>query len=105
MLPLVQDHAADQLHVVVPHAEEPPARLAHGGEGLDQDVVERLARVQPLAELDGLAAQLARSISGWYFGFQGVDRVDLRLQPPQEAGVGRAEQRGDRRARTGRGCR
>ena len=55
---VVQDHAADELHVVVPHAEEAAARLAADGEGLDQDVVERFAGGQPAAELGRLAAQL-----------------------------------------------
>ena len=32
--PLVQHHAAHQLHVEVPHVEHPPAGLPHGGEGL-----------------------------------------------------------------------
>ena len=39
----VQDHAAHQLHVVVPHAQHAAARLAADGERLDQQVVERLA--------------------------------------------------------------
>ena len=59
----VQDHAADDLHVVVPHAEEPAARLAAGGEGFDQEVVERLARVQPPAELGGLRLRARRRSS------------------------------------------
>ncbi len=58
MLPLVQDHAADHLHVVVPHAEEAAAAFAADGKGLDQHVVERFARLEPLAELGGLLAQL-----------------------------------------------
>ena len=58
ILPLVQDHAADQLHVEVPHVERAAAGLADDGEGFGQQVVERLAVGEPLAELDGLAAQL-----------------------------------------------
>ena len=42
-LALVQDHAADQLHVEVAHFDGAPARFAHYGEGLGQDFVERLA--------------------------------------------------------------
>ena len=38
---LVQDHAADQLHVEMPLPDGALAGLAHGGERLDQDVVER----------------------------------------------------------------
>ena len=37
----VQDHPAHELHVEVPHVEEPPARLAAGRERLGQQVVER----------------------------------------------------------------
>ena len=88
----VQDHAADELHVVVPHAEEAAAALAADGEGFDQDVVERFARVQPAAELDGLAPQLGVG-HRLVLRLQRVDRLDLRLQPLEEPGVGRAEQR------------
>ena len=42
-LAFVQDHAADQLHVEMALAERALGRLAHGGEGRHQDVVERLA--------------------------------------------------------------
>ena len=40
---VVQDHAADQLHVEVAHPEGAPARLAGEGEALEEEVVERLA--------------------------------------------------------------
>ena len=52
-----------QLHVVVPHAEEPAAALAADGEGFDQEVVERLARVEPAAELGGLGSAARRRSS------------------------------------------
>jgi hypothetical protein len=42
---VVQHHAADELHVVVPHVQHAAARLADDGEGLGQQVVE----VSPLA--------------------------------------------------------
>ena len=58
--------------------EEAAARLAAGGERLDQQVVERLARGQPLAELGGLAAQLLVG-HRLELRLQGVDRVDLGL--------------------------
>ena len=41
-LALVEDGAADQLHVEVPHVEDAAAGLADDGEGLRQQVVERL---------------------------------------------------------------
>ena len=57
-LPAVQHHAADELHVEVPHVEHAAAGLADDGEGLGQQVVERLAVGDALAELGGLVAEL-----------------------------------------------
>ena len=54
----VEGGAAHELHVEVPQAERAAARLAHGGERLGQQVVERLAVRVALAQLDGLVAQL-----------------------------------------------
>ena len=68
-LAAVQHHAADQLHVEVPHVEHAPAGLADHGERLDQQVVERLAVGDALAELDGLVAELLVG-----------ERLDLRLE-------------------------
>ena len=42
-LAAVQHHAADELHVEVPHVQHAAAGLADDGEGLGQQVVERLA--------------------------------------------------------------
>ena len=39
----MQHHAADELHVEVPHVQHAAARLAHDGERLRQEIVERLA--------------------------------------------------------------
>ena len=44
-MPAVEGEAADELHVEVPHVQDAAARLAHDGEGLGQEVVERLAAV------------------------------------------------------------
>ena len=57
-LAFVQDHAADQLHVEMALAERALGRLAHGGEGRHQDVVERLAVGELLLEVVGARAQL-----------------------------------------------
>ncbi len=71
-LALVQHHAADQLHVVMAHAERAHGRLAHRGEGLRQQVVEALALAQPLAEFIRPGAQrLVRKLLEP--GFQIVD--------------------------------
>ena len=63
----MQNHAADHLHVVMPHAQIPAARLAAGGKRLDQQVVQRFAGGQPLAEFDGLLPQLS-SVMAWNLG-------------------------------------
>ena len=59
-LAAVQHDAADQLHVEVPHVEHAAAGLADHREGLGQQVVERFAVGEPLAEFGGLLAQLLR---------------------------------------------
>ena len=48
---LVQHHAADQLHVEMALAERAPRRLAHRGEGGREQIVERLAGGELVAEL------------------------------------------------------
>ncbi len=58
-LAVVEDHAADELHVEVAHAERAHAGLASDRERLDLDVVERLAVLDALAELDGLVREVA----------------------------------------------
>ena len=56
-LAAVQDDAADQLDIEVPHVEDAAAGFAHGGEGGDQKIVERRALRDLLLELDGLRGQ------------------------------------------------
>ena len=56
----VQDHAADQLHVEVPLTDRPLGRLAYGGEGRHQQVVERCALGELLLERVGARAQARR---------------------------------------------
>jgi hypothetical protein len=55
---IVQDHAADELHVEVAHAEGSLCSLAVDRKGFDQQVVERRALFEPLAEFDGLAREI-----------------------------------------------
>ena len=55
---LVQRHGADELHIKVAHAHGALGSLTHGGKGLGEHVVERLAVGVALAELVGLAAEL-----------------------------------------------
>ena len=58
-LAVVQHHAADQLHVVVPHVQHAAAGFADDGERLGQQVVERLAVGEPVLN----SAVLPRSCS------------------------------------------
>ncbi len=74
----VQDDAAHQLHVVVPHAQVPAAGLAANGEGLDQQVVECLAPGQALAKAGRLLLQF-RVGHRLVLRFQGPDGIDHRL--------------------------
>ncbi len=59
-LAAVQNDAADELDVEVPHVEHAPARLADDCERLGQEIVERLAGREPLPELGGLARGAVR---------------------------------------------
>ena len=65
----VQHHAADELHVEMALAQRALGRLAHGGEGREQDVVERLAR-----------RELARGIAGCGPAAPRRESAELRLQ-------------------------
>ncbi len=56
----VQDHAAHQLDVEMPHVQVAAARLAAGGERLGEQVVERFPASPPPAQLLGLGAELLR---------------------------------------------
>ena len=58
ILPLVQDHAADQLHIEVAHVEDAAAGFADDGEGFDQEVVERGAVGELFFEFDGFGGQI-----------------------------------------------
>ena len=55
---LVQRHGADELYIKVTHAHGALGSFAHGGKGLGEHVVERLAVGVTLAELIGLGAEL-----------------------------------------------
>src|SRR4029077_7077909 len=55
---LVQDDAAHLLDVEEADAHRSLERLANRGEGLEDELVDRLAVLDPLLELDGLAGQL-----------------------------------------------
>ena len=72
---LVQCHGANKLHVKVAHTHGALGSLTHGGKGLGEHVVERLAVGVTLAELIGLAAEflLGHLLK---LGLKTVDLVD-----------------------------
>ena len=86
----VQGCAAHELHVEVTEAERAAARLAHRGERLGQQVVERLAVRVALAQLDGLVLELLVG-ERVEVVFEGVDRRRVVLQPPEGAALADAE--------------
>jgi hypothetical protein len=94
---LMQHHAADQLDVEMPLAEGALGRLAHGGEGRNQDVVERLAIGELKAEFGGAGLQRLIRQRG-DFGLQRVDGVDTGLISLHPAIIGGAEKLAGERA-------
>ncbi len=90
-LALVQDHAADELHVEMALAEGALGGLAHGGEGRHQEVVELGAVGDLLLEFVGAGAQrLVGELLD--LRLQGVDGVDARLIAADAPVVGGTEQ-------------
>ena len=84
-LAFVQDGSADQLHVEVPHVEHAAAGIADDGERLRQQVVQRLAVGEPLAELGGLPAKPIvgqrrdRGLEGIHFGHDWTQTFELPI--------------------------
>ncbi len=80
----VQHHAADELHVKMALAERALCRLAHGGKGRHEDVVEALALGELGLEGIGAGGELVvRELLD--FRLKRVDRGDfwrVALQPP-----------------------
>jgi len=88
---LVQHHAADELDVIGPLAEHALGRLAHRGEGRNQEVVELLALGDLLLELLGARLQSLVAQRG-DLRLQGVDRGDAGLVALDAAVIRRAEE-------------
>ena len=87
---LVQDHAADELDVEVPHVEHATACLADHREGVGQQVVQGLAPVGALAQARGSRAELG-VIEAPHLGFAVVDLGQRRPHPLEVALVLGAE--------------
>ena len=87
----VKDHPAHELDVVMALPERALRRLAHGREGVVQQVVERLAARQTIAQPAG--ARLERIVGkGFDLRFQRIDRSGLARQTFHQALVGAAHQ-------------
>ena len=71
---VVEDHAADQLHVVVALAGAPSRGLAGQREGLGQEVVEGLAAAGALPQRVGLLAQFGVA-EGFHLRLVAIDRL------------------------------
>ena len=82
---LMQDDAADELHPIGPHLQHAPGCLAAGGEGLRQNVVQRLAIGKTLFKLRGLGLELGVGkgfilvLQCLNFGYKGHNGLDLPL--------------------------
>ena len=87
----VQHDAAEELHVEVALAERPLRRLADGGEGVDQEIVGRLAAGQPFLEPGRTRPQLVVG-ERLELRFERIDGGDLSVQTLQESFVGGAEE-------------
>jgi len=75
----VEDHAADQLHIEMPHIELAARHFPAYGKRFGQNVVERLACFKPLFEVLGLIGE--RLIGkGSEPGLQSIDLSHDRLQ-------------------------
>ena len=88
----MQDHAADQLDVVMALAERSPGRFAAEGEGLRQEVVEGFVTAGPLPEGVSLLQELG-VVEQLHLGLESFDVLVpflllaelLRLAHPQRA--------------------
>jgi len=70
----VEDDAAHELDVEEPNADRTPERLAHCGVRLEEDVLQRLAVLDPLLELGSLPPKL---VVGQLLEV-GLERADVR---------------------------
>ena len=75
---VVEDHAADQLHVEVAHSHRPLAGLAHEREAFGQQIVEALTALRALPEGVGAGAQLLVIVM-LELGLERVDQTDTLL--------------------------
>ena len=82
-LALVQDHAADELHVVMAHAQHTARCLAHQGENFGQKAVQAFAAFLHFFFIPGDAGGEVRVVQLLHFGFQGIDTLHLGAEAAQ----------------------
>ena len=88
---LVQDHAADKLHIKGPEAEHAERCLAGDREGRHQNVVERLARGKLLPEFRRLGLEFIIG-ERLHLRFERIDGIDTRIVGADATIVRRTEQ-------------
>ena len=93
-LAAVQHHAADELHVEVPHVQHALAGLADDGKRFDQQVVERFPVGDALPELRRLFAELLVG-ERLHLRLERADLDDARVEPLELALVLRADDLGE----------
>ena len=71
----MEGHAANQLHVEVPHTQRTHTRFAYHGKGLGKQLIEFLALTQSRAEIVGFGAQCV-VVQGLHRFFKRVDAGD-----------------------------
>ena len=96
-LAAVQHHAADELHVEVPHVQHAASGLADDREGLRQQVVERLALPRRARGTPRCAPSSSASRERRDAGLELVDARDERPQAFQFTFVLRADDFGEER--------
>ena len=74
-LAVIQDHATDELHIEMPHAEGTPGSLSHRREGFGHNAVEAVTALQAIPELLSHATQCGVG-QGLKLGLQGIYLLD-----------------------------
>ena len=92
-LPVIQGHAADELHVEVPQAQRAHRRLAHGRERLGQQGIQVLPRLCPLPQRRSERTQLGIRLR-LHVRFESVDLLRRGLVVFQLLALAEREQLG-----------
>ena len=79
----MQDHAADELHVVMAHAQHAARGLPHQGEDFGQQAVQAFAAFLHFFFIAGDAGGEVRVVQLLHFWFQGIDTLHLGAETAQ----------------------